>query len=94
MSRPPSPRSTAERVLRLEAQGILGLVAKLDASFDRAVEMLHACAGRVIVTGMGKSGIIARKIAANLASTGTPAHVLHPAEGVHGDGGGRGVNLA
>ena len=85
MSRPPAPRSTAERVLRLEAEGILGLVAKLDASFDRAVEMLHACAGRVIVTGMGKSGIIARKIAATLASTGTPAHFLHPAEGVHGD---------
>jgi arabinose-5-phosphate isomerase len=85
VSRPPSPRATAERVLRLEAQGILGLVAKLDASFDRAVEMLHACAGRVIVTGMGKSGIIARKIAATLASTGTPAHFLHPAEGVHGD---------
>ena len=47
--------------------------------------MLHDCAGRVVVTGMGKSGIIARKIAATLASTGTPAHFLHPAEGVHGD---------
>jgi arabinose-5-phosphate isomerase len=80
-----SPRLTAERVLRLEANGILGLVAKLDAAFDRAVEVLDACAGRVIVTGMGKSGIIARKIAATLASTGRPAHFLHPAEGVHGD---------
>jgi arabinose-5-phosphate isomerase len=72
-------------VLRLEADGILGLVARLDVAFDRAVEVLDACAGRVIVTGMGKSGIIARKIAATLASTGRPAHFLHPAEGVHGD---------
>ena len=72
-------------MLRLEAEGILGLIGKLDASFDRAVELLHGCAGRVIVTGMGKSGIIARKVAATLASTGTPAHFLHPAEGVHGD---------
>jgi arabinose-5-phosphate isomerase len=76
---------TAERVLRLEAEGILGLIGKLDESFDRAVATLHAAAGRVIVTGIGKSGIIGRKIAATLASTGTPAHFLHPAEGVHGD---------
>jgi arabinose-5-phosphate isomerase len=76
---------TAERVLRLEAEGILGLIGKLDESFDRAVVTLHAAAGRVIVTGIGKSGIIGRKIAATLASTGTPAHFLHPAEGVHGD---------
>lgn len=79
------PRAIAEQVLRLEAEGILGLVAKLGPSFDRAVEMLHAGRGRVVVTGMGKSGIIARKIAATLAATGTPAHFLHPAEGVHGD---------
>ncbi len=78
-------RRLAERVLRMEAGAILGLVTKLDARFDRAVDLLHRCAGRVIVTGMGKSGIIARKIAATLASTGTPAHFLHPAEGVHGD---------
>src|SRR4030095_8238226 len=58
---------------------------KLDESFERAVELLRGCTGRVIVTGMGKSGIIARKVAATLASTGTPAHFLHPAEGVHGD---------
>jgi arabinose-5-phosphate isomerase len=76
---------TAQRVLRLEAEGILGLIAKLDESFDRAVAMLQGAAGRVIVTGIGKSGIIGRKIAATLASTGTPAHFLHPAEGVHGD---------
>jgi arabinose-5-phosphate isomerase len=85
MSPSSSPRQTAERVLRLEAEGILGLIAKLDESFDRAVQMLQGGAGRVIVTGMGKSGIIGRKIAATLASTGTPAHFLHPAEGVHGD---------
>lgn len=78
-------RDIAVRVLRLEAEAILGLVPKLDARFDEAVRMLHGCRGRVIVTGMGKSGLIGRKIAATLASTGTPAYFLHPAEGVHGD---------
>ncbi len=78
-------RGLAGRVLRLEAEAILGLIPKLDERFDRAVELLHGCAGRVIVTGMGKSGLIGRKIAATLASTGTPAYFLHPAEGVHGD---------
>jgi arabinose-5-phosphate isomerase len=78
-------RRLAERVLRIEAEAILGLIPKLDEQFDRAVEMLHACAGRVIVTGMGKSWHVGRKIAATLASTGTPAFYLHPAEGVHGD---------
>jgi arabinose-5-phosphate isomerase len=78
-------RGVAARVLRLEAEAVLGLVTKLDAGFDAAVGLLRDCRGRVIVTGMGKSGIIARKIAATLASTGTPAHFLHPAEGVHGD---------
>ena len=72
-------------MLRLEAEAILGLIPKLDARFDRAVALLHGCTGRVIVTGMGKSGLIGRKIAATLASTGTPAYFLHPAEGVHGD---------
>jgi arabinose-5-phosphate isomerase len=75
----------AERVLRLEAEGILALTRRLDERFVRAVELMHECAGRVIVTGMGKSGIVGRKIAATLASTGTPAYFLHPAEGVHGD---------
>ncbi len=75
----------AERVLRLEAESILELCPRLDDRFVRAVELIRACAGRVIVTGMGKSGIVGRKIAATLASTGTPAHFLHPAEGVHGD---------
>lgn len=78
-------RARAARVLRLEAEAILALVPRLDASFDAAVGLLERCRGRVIVTGIGKSGIIARKIAATLASTGTPAHFLHPAEAVHGD---------
>jgi arabinose-5-phosphate isomerase len=80
-----SRRHLAERVLRLEAEAILALVPRLDDRFDRAVELLVRCAGRVIVSGMGKSGLIGRKIAATLASTGTPAYFLHPAEGVHGD---------
>lgn len=75
----------AERVLRLEAEGILGLAERLDARFLRALELLRDCRGRVVVTGIGKSGIVARKVAATLASTGTPALFLHPAEGVHGD---------
>src|SRR5512145_2563168 len=78
-------RRLAERVLRIEADAILALVPRLDERFERAVEVLHRCAGRVIVTGMGKSGLVGRKIAATLASTGTPAFFLHPAEGVHGD---------
>ena len=78
-------RALAARVLELEAEAILALVPRLDARFDNAVSLLDRCRGRVIVTGMGKSGIIARKIAATLAATGTPAHFLHPAEGVHGD---------
>jgi len=75
----------ADRVLRLEAESIAGLRERLDDQFVRAVELMHGCRGRVIVTGMGKSGLIGRKIAATLASTGTPAYFLHPAEGVHGD---------
>ena len=83
--RTPDVRKIAERVFRLEAEAILGLIPKLDEHFERAVELLRGCSGRVIVTGMGKSGLIGRKIAATLASTGTPAYFLHPAEGVHGD---------
>lgn len=78
-------RSLARRVLETEAAAILALIPRLDSRFDRAVALLCGCRGRVIVTGMGKSGIIARKIAATLASTGTPAHFLHPAEAIHGD---------
>jgi arabinose-5-phosphate isomerase len=83
--RAPDVRKIAERVLRLEADAILSLIPKLGEGFERAVDLLRGCAGRVIVTGMGKSGLIGRKIAATLASTGTPAYFLHPAEGVHGD---------
>jgi arabinose-5-phosphate isomerase len=75
----------ARRVLRTEAQAILGLIDRLGDSFERAVQMLFECRGRVIVTGMGKSGIICRKIAATLSSTGTSAFFLHPAEAIHGD---------
>ncbi|OGK96047.1 MAG: D-arabinose 5-phosphate isomerase [Candidatus Rokubacteria bacterium RIFCSPLOWO2_02_FULL_68_19] len=75
----------AERVLRLEAEAILGLLPRLDTRFLKAVDLLRDCRGRVIVTGMGKSGLVGRKLAATLASTGTPAYFLHPAEGVHGD---------
>jgi arabinose-5-phosphate isomerase len=75
----------AARVLTIEGQSVLGLAARLDERFVQAVGLLGACAGRVIVTGMGKSGLVGRKIAATLASTGTPAYFLHPAEGVHGD---------
>jgi arabinose-5-phosphate isomerase len=78
-------RRTAARVLRLEADAILGLIPKMDERFEQAIDLLQGCAGRIIVTGIGKSGIIGRKIAATLASTGTPAYFLHPAEGVHGD---------
>jgi arabinose-5-phosphate isomerase len=75
----------ARRVLETEAAAIVGLVSRLDARFERAVTLLQECRGRVIATGMGKSGIICRKIAATLASTGTPAFFLHPAEAIHGD---------
>ncbi len=78
-------RSLAKKVLQIEADAIIALIDRLDENFDRAVRMLHECQGRVIVTGMGKSGIICRKIAATLASTGTAAFFLHPAEATHGD---------
>jgi arabinose-5-phosphate isomerase len=75
----------ARRVLRIEAQAIADLQARLDASFERAVHLLFSCKGRVVVTGMGKSGLIGRKISATLSSTGTPSFFLHPAEALHGD---------
>jgi arabinose-5-phosphate isomerase len=77
--------SLARKVLETEAAAVLALVDRLDERFARAVVLVRDCRGRVIVTGMGKSGIICRKIAATLASTGTPAFFLHPAEAVHGD---------
>lgn len=76
---------SGRRVLRIEAQAIQDLLGRLDSSFDRAVELLLACKGRVVVTGMGKSGLIGRKISATLSSTGTPSFFLHAAEALHGD---------
>ena len=75
----------AKGVFRIEARAVAGLADRLDAAFPRAVELILACHGRVIVSGMGKSGHIARKIAATLASTGTPAYFVHAAEAAHGD---------
>jgi len=76
---------TARRVLRIEAEALGEMLLRLDARFEQAVELLIACKGRVVVTGMGKSGLIGRKIAATFSSTGTPSVFLHPAEAVHGD---------
>jgi len=78
-------RDTARKVLEIEAEAIRELIPRLDASFDRAVDLLLACSGRVVVTGMGKSGIIAQKISATLSSIGTPSLFLHPSEATHGD---------
>ena len=78
-------RAAAERVLRIEAEAIQGLIERLNGNFERAVEILLACTGRVVVTGLGKSGLIGRKISATLASTGTPSVFLHAAEALHGD---------
>ena len=75
----------AKQVLKIEAHGILGLVDKIGPEFKRAVELILKSKGRVILTGMGKSGLVARKIAATLNSTGTPSLFLHPAEAIHGD---------
>ena len=74
-------------VFDIEANAILRLKNSLGVSFDRAIDLLYNCKGRVIVTGMGKSGLIGKKIAATLSSTGTPAYFLHPAESTHGDSG-------
>lgn len=80
-----SPREVARWVIDIEAQAVRGLLEQLDERFDRAVEVLRQCRGRVICTGMGKSGLIMKKVAATMSSTGTPALFLHPAEAVHGD---------
>src|SRR5260370_34655600 len=74
----------AKDVLRMEAEAVAALADRVGEAFVRACRLVLECRGRVVVTGMGKSGMIARKIAATLASTGTPALFLHPAEGVHG----------
>lgn len=78
-------KEQAKRVLKIEAEAVAALVNRIDERFEKAVEMLLKCKGRVVVTGMGKSGLIGKKIAATLASTGTPALFLHPAESIHGD---------
>lgn len=75
----------AKEVLRIEASGILELVDRIDVKFQEAVDMLYQCKGRVVVTGIGKPGIIGRKISATFASTGTPSLWMHPVEAVHGD---------
>lgn len=76
---------TARRVLKIEAQAIQDVLARLNASFEKAVDILFACKGHVVVSGMGKSGLIGRKISATFSSTGTPSFFLHPAEALHGD---------
>lgn len=76
---------TARRVLEIEAKALGELVGRLDEAFLRAVEIIFACRGRVVVAGMGKSGLIGQKISATLSSTGTPSFFLHPSEAVHGD---------
>lgn len=82
-------KSVGENVVRIEAEALRSLADRIAGpmaeAFTRSVDMLHCCHGRVVVTGMGKSGLIGRKIAATLSSTGTPALFLHPAEAVHGD---------
>jgi arabinose-5-phosphate isomerase len=77
--------ATAKRVLRIESEAIAGLIERLDERFDKAVELLYECKGRVVVTGIGKSGLIGRKIAATFSSTGTPSFFLHASEALHGD---------
>lgn len=78
-------RSRARKVLETEAAAILALVPRLDERFDRAIDLLHTCRGRVVLTGVGKSGLIARKISGTLSSIGTPSFFLHAADAVHGD---------
>src|SRR5579862_3791256 len=82
-------KHTGENVVRIEADALRALADRLAGAmadpFNRAIELLYACTGRVVVSGMGKSGLIARKIAATLTSTGSPALFLHPAEAMHGD---------
>ncbi len=75
----------AKKVLKTEAEAIFVLIERLGSNFEKAVESIYDCKGRVVVTGMGKSGLVGKKIAATLASTGTPAFFLHPAEAGHGD---------
>jgi arabinose-5-phosphate isomerase len=75
----------AKEILKIEAEAVQSLINRIDESFVRAVDLMYSCTGKIVVTGMGKSGLIGKKIAATLASTGTPALFLNPAEGSHGD---------
>lgn len=75
----------ARKVLRTEAEAVASLIEKLDSNFEKVIDLIYDCHGRVIVTGMGKSGLVGKKVAATLASTGTPAFFMHPAEASHGD---------
>lgn len=77
----------AKEVLDIEAHSILKMKNSINGNFEKAIDILYACKGRVIITGMGKSGLIGKKIAATLSSTGTPSYFLHPAESTHGDSG-------
>ncbi|GGD85471.1 D-arabinose 5-phosphate isomerase [Aureimonas endophytica] len=79
------PIDTARRTIEIEIEGLRALAASIDGEFDRVVALIEACEGRVVVTGIGKSGHVGQKIAATLASTGTPAFFLHAAEAAHGD---------
>jgi len=81
----PDMLDRARTILRIEAEAVKALVERIDESFSRAVELMFSCKGKIVVTGMGKSGLIGKKIAATMASTGTPAFFLNPAEGSHGD---------
>jgi len=89
LATPISMKNIGENVVRIEAEALCALADRIAGAmaddFERAIELLHGCAGRVVVSGMGKSGIVARKIAATLSSTGCPALFLHPAEALHGD---------
>ncbi len=78
-------KKLAKQVLKIEADSIRQLIARIDKDFEKAVGLMYACKGRVVVTGMGKAGIIGQKISATLASTGTPSLWLHSAEAIHGD---------
>ena len=83
----PETLEIARKTIEIEIESLKELAARLDEQFEKAVELVLGCRGKVVVTGIGKSGHIGRKIAATLASTGTPAFFVHPAEGVHGDSG-------
>lgn len=82
-----TPLETAAEVIRMEGEALRAVAAKLGDGFVRAVELVRSCRGKVVTSGVGKSGLVAKKIAATLTSTGTPASFLHPVEGVHGDAG-------